>query len=139
MKTSNKTLLTYIFTCFMLLLGITFQSANAQDSWEEYGEAITAEGALNATEAIPHFTEEGENIKVQGTVTAVCDKVGCWAQFVTVDDQKIRIKFKDYSFFIPTESAGQTMIAEGIAFKDLKEEDSKIEYRLEAVGVLLKE
>ncbi|MDR8390725.1 DUF4920 domain-containing protein [Aliifodinibius sp. S!AR15-10] len=137
MKTSNKTFLTYIFACSVLLFGIMFQPANAQDGWEEYGESITAEDAMDATAAIDHFSDEGNRIKVQGTVTAVCDKVGCWAQFETEDDQKIRVKFKDYSFFIPTESAGRMMIVEGTAFKEATEEGSEVEYRLEAVGVLL--
>jgi len=143
MKTSNKTFLTYIFACSVLLIGITFQPANAQDGWKEYGESITAEDAMDATAAIDHFSEEGNRIKVQGTVTAVCDKVGCWAQFNTENDELIRVKFKDYSFFIPTESAGRMMIAEGTAFKrpssdsEGNEAKSVHDYELIADGVLL--
>ena len=126
----------------ILLVGLSLQSATAQAEWESYGVEITASDAIDANDALVHFTEDGKKIKIQGTVSAVCEKVGCWAQFNTKDGQRIRIAFKDHSFFVPTESAGRQMVAEGIAYKDLNKEKPEdkptYEFRLEATGVLLR-
>lgn len=133
----------YFVTLSILFLGLGFQAVNAQDNWEPYGEEIIATDAIEANEAIAHFTEDGKTLKIQGTITGVCAMKGCWAQFTTDDDKVIKVKFKDHSFFIPTESAGEYMIAEGKAFKDVKDVDSEAEseiqykYHLVADGVLL--
>lgn len=128
-----KTLLLSLFLLSATATEMFAQSSDKPDAWQSYGEQVTENDALDATEAIAYFKEEGKKLKVQGTVTAVCDKVGCWAQFDTENDESIRIKFKDFSFFIPTESAGKIMIAEGVAFKR-----SVHEYELIAGGVLLR-
>jgi len=144
MKTVQKTILLLLLFLSVTATEMFAQSSDKQDAWQSYGEQVTEIDALGATEAIAYFTEEGKKLKVQGTVTAVCDKVGCWAQFDTENDESIRIKFKDFSFFIPTESAGKIMIAEGIAFKrsvsDSEDNATRSvhEYELIAGGVLLK-
>jgi recombinational DNA repair ATPase RecF len=73
--------------------------------------------------------------------------------------QKMRVKFKDYAFFVPKNAAGKTAIIEGVAFKETidvatlrhyaedagksKEEIAKItqpreEINFEAKGVIIK-
>ena len=52
-------------------------------------------------------------ILLEGKAVKVCQKKGCW--FVLKDaDKDIRITFKDYGFFIPTDTAGKRVRAQGV-------------------------
>ncbi|NGP86717.1 DUF4920 domain-containing protein [Fodinibius halophilus] len=143
MKSLFNSTAKYLLTLFILSLGITFQPADAQNSWQQYGEEITATNALDANEAISQFSKDGKKLKVQGTITAVCSMKGCWASFVTDNEKTIKVKFRNHNFLIPTESAGLRMTAKGVAFKDKVDTDAETgseeayEYRLVADGVLL--
>jgi hypothetical protein len=48
-------------------------------------------------------------VVVEGTVTSVCTNMGCWMQL-----GNMHVTFKDYGFFIPTDSKGFTARAEGV-------------------------
>ncbi|MCS6913056.1 MAG: DUF4920 domain-containing protein [Myxococcales bacterium] len=58
---------------------------------------------------------DGQEVKVQGRVGAVCQKKGCW--MTLGDDEpggpKVRVTFKDYAFFVPKNSLGRTATVEG--------------------------
>jgi hypothetical protein len=50
--------------------------------------------------------------KVKARIAKVCQKKGCF--FIAQQDQHIlRVSFRDYSFFIPTDSSGKTVILAG--------------------------
>jgi hypothetical protein len=45
-------------------------------------------------------------VKIEGKITEVCQAKGCW--MVLVDgDKYARVTFKDYGFFVPTETSMQ--------------------------------
>ena len=46
---------------------------------------------------------------VEGTVTNVCEKMGCWMEL-----EGMRMTFKDYGFFVPKTSKGYAARAEGV-------------------------
>ncbi len=50
----------------------------------------------------------GQTIVVEGVVRAACKKKGCWMELSPskADARACRIRFKDYGFFVPTDSAG---------------------------------
>lgn len=51
-------------------------------------------------------------VYVTGQVKEVCQKKGCW--FVLTDgDREIRVKFKDYAFFVPMNANGHMAVVEG--------------------------
>jgi len=72
---------------------------------------------------------EGENktslITLKTTVSEVCNKKGCF--FIAQDgDYTARITFKDYSFFIPTDSKGKEVVLVGdFSIETLSEEQAK--------------
>jgi hypothetical protein len=54
----------------------------------------------------------GKTIKTEGTVTAVCQHMGCWMEIGT-DDKLAHIKMAGHSFFVPKDASGHHAIVEG--------------------------
>ena len=48
-------------------------------------------------------------VVVDGTVSSVCTNMGCWMQL-----DSVRVTFKDYGFFVPTDSKGMNARIEGV-------------------------
>ena len=56
----------------------------------------------------------GRTVQVQGKVTDVCQKMGCWMMLTdTASGAAIRIKVKDGEIVFPKESVGKSAVAEG--------------------------
>lgn len=54
----------------------------------------------------------GKNFQVETRIAKVCQKKGCF--FIAQQDEHvIRVSFKDYGFFIPTDSSGKTVTLSG--------------------------
>ncbi|HIA01444.1 MAG TPA: DUF4920 domain-containing protein [Myxococcales bacterium] len=57
----------------------------------------------------------GKQVKVSARVTKVCKKKGCW--FVMAgnqgDGRYVRVKMKDYGFFVPLDCDGKNAVVEG--------------------------
>jgi hypothetical protein len=97
------------------------------ESFEVFGsemEATYDEQLSSLTEAIESGEQE-EELYVQTEIVQVCQKKGCF--FVAQDeDFSARVTFIDYSFFIPTNSAGKTVVVRGtLNEKILSEEQAR--------------
>ena len=55
--------------------------------------------------------------KLKVKIEDVCQNKGCWMVVDLGNGDKMRVTFKDYGFFVPKNSAGQTAVIEGIAKK----------------------
>jgi hypothetical protein len=55
----------------------------------------------------------GKTVKTEGTVSSVCQEKGCW-MVLKSGEQSVRVRFKDYGFFVPKDSAGATAVMEGV-------------------------
>ena len=54
-------------------------------------------------------------VTVEGSVTRVCQMKGCWMELTADDDtSSVRVTFKDYGFFVPTDSQGWVARLEGV-------------------------
>ncbi|MFN8309123.1 MAG: DUF4920 domain-containing protein [Chitinophagales bacterium] len=84
-----------------------------------YGAVITTEKAVSLAEVETEMhrlkKDEAENVKVKGTVMSVCKAKGCWMGIDNGKGQSVRVRFKDYSFFVPRDCEGQTVYAVGTA------------------------
>lgn len=62
--------------------------------------------------------------QVEARIAKVCQKKGCF--FIAQQDQHIlRVSFRDYSFFIPTDSSGKTVTLAGkLVQKELSQEQA---------------
>lgn len=129
-----------------------------------FGEKIDAKGAIAYDDILPKLkalkgADKIENIKVVGSVEAVCKAKGCWMNIMSQKGEpSMFVKFKDYAFFMPKDIAGKKVIMKGYAFKEItdvatlrhfaedegksKEEIAKItnpreEYKFMASGVII--
>lgn len=79
------------------------------------GVALTDAKPMTVTELIAGATTlSGKSVKVTGKVESVCAKKGCW--FVIAGDKledRVRITFRDYKFFMPKNAAGMSATIEG--------------------------
>lgn len=70
---------------------------------------------------------DGQQVATTGIIKQVCQKKGCFFILTNEDeDRSARITFKDYEFFIPTNSAGNEVHLVGeFKIKELSEEKAK--------------
>ena len=102
---------------------------------------------------------EGRDVVVTGYVRRACSRKGCWMELAEGPDQSLpgcRVTFKDYGFFVPTDSAGararvqaalsvsqvaprmvEHLEQEGASFASKAADGSAREVRLVATGVEL--
>ena len=100
-----------------------------------------------------------QSVLVEGEVRRACTRKGCWMELSEAQDPAApgcRVTFKDYGFFVPTDSAGSKarveakveskvlkpslvthMEEEGAKFPDKAADGSAREVRLVASGVEL--
>ncbi len=84
-----------------------------------FGKVIDADGAKMIDEfATDMEGKDSLKIKIQAVASDVCQNKGCWMKVQTADGSMMRIKFKDYGFFVPMDITGKNVIFEGLAFKD---------------------
>lgn len=134
--------LPYLFAAAALVMGVacgqaekkTEESAEETSNTEEavaeeetemetdsihFGEMITEEGAVSVDDfAMKMEGQDTLEVKIMATATDVCQKKGCWMKVKTADGGDMRIRFKDYGFFVPKDITGKNVVFEGIAFRD---------------------
>ncbi len=58
--------------------------------------------------------QEGKSVVVEGKVRRACTRMGCWMELAELEKGPgVRVTFKDYGFFVPTDSAGANAKVEG--------------------------
>lgn len=113
-----------------ILLFVACNSSAKQGDGKHFGTQIDAQGATNAADIVAKMKTENLaslNSKVSGTVTAVCQKKGCWMT-LQLPEGEMRVTFKDYGFFVPKDLAGKNIVAEGIAKADTTSVDDLRHY-----------
>ena len=86
---------------------------------QTYGAAITAEGAKPLSDLKQVLgTQDSAQVKLVGTADAVCQAKGCWLTMKTPEGQQMRVRFKDYAFFVPKDIAGKTVVINGWAHRE---------------------
>jgi len=92
----------------------------AIDSTLQYfGDSITTSDAVPADQLVAKMQgKDSLKIKLTGPIAEVCQKKGCWMNMNVGNNQSMKIRFKDYAFFIPKDASGKTVFIEGVAFKD---------------------
>ena len=102
-----------------------------EDGKSFHGEKITDDGALEFDAVLAKLgNQEKIETKMVGTVESVCQAKGCWMNIVSDDGEpkEIFVKFKDYGFFVPKDIAGQKVIMQGEAFREVTSVDELRHY-----------
>lgn len=82
------------------------------------GDDFTVATSMSVADTIDKAkTLAGKKVKIEGTVSQVCAKKGCWFAIAPSEDAKpaetIRITSKGYRFFVPRDAVGQKATIEG--------------------------
>lgn len=118
-----KKLLTPLFI-LLVLSSCTQQKTEKAEGADEgslayFGDTITQENSQDVKELGTLMGDNGKaTLKLTGTIAKVCQKKGCWMDVDMGNEQTLRVKFKDYAFFVPKDAAGKTTVIEGDAFYD---------------------
>lgn len=111
---------------------------------QHFGKKIDAQNAINAKDLLTILNDKDSVfVKVKGEVDAVCKIKGCWMSFPLSDEIPLRIRFKDYDFFVPLNCENHTTIVEGWAYKtilsveELKHYAEDAEYSQEEIDAIV--
>jgi len=105
-----------------LLLFAVGSSLHAQESSRQFGEPITADDAISYEALLRQLGDEDSlSTKVVGQVEAVCQMKGCWMNVGSEEagSPTMIVKFKDYGFFVPMDSAGHRVVMQGYAYREV--------------------
>ncbi|WKN33587.1 DUF4920 domain-containing protein [Porifericola rhodea] len=105
---------TFTFAFFFLF------SLNAMaQQVHSYGKEITEANALLPAELITEMDGKIEQeVKFTAKVNEVCQVKGCWMTLDLENGDEVRVRFKDYGFFVPKDAGGKTAVVEGRAYVD---------------------
>ena len=99
-----------LFLCALLMAGAALGQTT-------YGEKTTVAGAIPASSITAKMQGlDSLEIKIKGTVTNVCQRKGCWLQVDIGEGKSMRVRFKDYAFFVPKNLSGKTVVLDGRAY-----------------------
>ena len=85
---------------------------------QAYGAAITPAGALPMSAlAVALGQRDSAQVKLVGKASAVCQAKGCWMTLPTADGKEMRVRFRDYAFFVPKDLSGHEVVVSGWAYR----------------------
>lgn len=89
-------------------------------AFKVFGDSISADGAISKEDMFAKYKDlkEGDTVEVKfaSKIKEVCQKKGCWMQLELPENNSAFVKFKDYGFFVPLNSANSDVILNGKAF-----------------------
>ena len=100
---------------------------------QSYGEGVTLDEVVAIDELLANPNDYvGQKIRVDGVITGVCKKRGCWVQITDPDSgDGVRIKVEDGVIVFPYEAMGHEAQAEGV-FEAIKLTPEQVEARTAA-------
>lgn len=105
-------------------------------AYKSFGDSISADGAITKEELFTKYKtlKEGDTLEVKfaSTIKEVCQKKGCWMQLELPEENSAFVKFKDYGFFMPLNSAKSNVIVNGKAFVSVESVDELRHYAKDA-------
>ena len=88
-------------------------------------DAASDTPVIDVSAAMNDSTLHGKSVIVEGEVFDVCRKKGCWL-VVTDGTSQMRVTFKDYGFFVPTDCDGKTVRLQGtVSVEEVPEDLAK--------------
>lgn len=100
-----------------ILFFLALITASAAFGQTTYGAKTTADGATPASSIADKMKgSDSLEIKIIGKATDACQKKGCWLMVDIGEGKMMRVRFKDYGFFVPKDISGKTVVLDGRAF-----------------------
>lgn len=125
-----------LLSLIALLAGTSLSAQETPAEATHFGEAfpLAASSPVHSVAAVMADTGlHGTPITITGTIADVCQKKGCW---VVVSDgtAQMRVTFKDYGFFVPTDSQDRQVAIRGVVTVEEIPEDLAKHYAEESKG-----
>lgn len=100
-------------TLVMIAAGAVAESPQCEG--EKLGAGVSSGSLTPGAEILAAPQKyEGQVVRVEGTVQAVCKKMGCWMELAVADTTTaLRVKVKDGEIVFPASAKGHRAIAEG--------------------------
>lgn len=117
------------------------ETASESHAYLTFGSEIEASDAQDFTTFMSDFSGDSTQVKLSGTINAVCQEKGCWLT-ISDHDRELRVTFKDYGFFVPKDAAGKPVIVEGVlkrsvvdvaTLKHYAEDEGKSQEEIDAI------
>lgn len=104
-----------------------------------YGAGVQQAESVPVAELLANPQQyAGKTVRVEGTITDVCPKRGCWFELAGEQPgQKMRFKVRDGEMVFPMDAKGKYALAEGVvAVQSLSLEDTRkyLEYQAREYG-----
>ncbi|HKP70750.1 MAG TPA: DUF4920 domain-containing protein [Pyrinomonadaceae bacterium] len=100
------------------------------------GEALSAKVQKLSVEKAYDSPDDfaGKTVEVNGLIVRSCKKEGCWMEMADEDGGKsVRVTFGDHAFFIPLNSAGMKVRAQGVFKKNVLSKE-RVEHMIKDDG-----
>ncbi len=112
---------------YSVLIILTFSMCKQNTTLAEnptktsFGESFEVTKVMTIPQVLTQLaTQDSTAVQMKASVSSVCQVKGCWMNLESKDtDQSFFVKFKDYGFFMPLDLAGQEVIVNGYAYKEL--------------------
>lgn len=114
-----------LVVCLVACNGTPKEKTNESEATAElvgnYGEVIDAKGAISTSELVTMLSSsDSVNVKVEGEILATCAMKGCWMNLQLDNGEEMRVTFKDYAFFVPSEGMeGNRAVIQGKALRTI--------------------
>jgi len=96
-----------------------------------FGKPLSIKKPVSLQEAIQQPAKyQDQKVLLEGKISDVCQMKGCWLM-LSDGERAIRIKFEGYSFFVPKDSRGKKVRAEGRLIQETLSEDTARHYAAE--------
>jgi hypothetical protein len=129
-----------------VLVSVTVVGCNTQNTEEEqteeaveqtvegrYGDTTWSEDEVFDVQSFNFLLGDRDSLDavLAGQISSACQTKGCWMR-LDVEGMDVRVKFKDYGFFVPMNSAGHDAIVKGRFYVDSVSVDQLKEYARDA-------
>lgn len=91
---------------------------------KSYGEVIEAKDVMSTPDLMAKVEKMADtdslDCTLNGIIQETCVKKGCWMTVDIEAEEEMRVRFKDYGFFVPKEGqSGNKTVMHGKAFKSV--------------------
>ena len=106
------TIISVIILGLVLLTSCSKHVENTNN--QTFGAEITMTKSITLAKVYENPDDyNGKEILLNGKITEVCQKKGCWFK-MTDGKNELTVKFKDYAFFVPKDAAESQVKIQGI-------------------------
>ncbi|QNF33026.1 DUF4920 domain-containing protein [Adhaeribacter swui] len=85
-----------------------------------FGQPVSASKVIPSTQ-LPQVLAGKDSVQatVTGVVQDVCQVKGCWMDVKLSNDTRMKVRFRDYGFFVPKNLTGKEVVFEGTAYQEV--------------------